>query len=50
MELIWEKTWKKVVKKKSLEKTWKKLIMRGWVKNDGKKVKNLIEKQLVDAN
>jgi len=39
MELILEKIWKRVVKKKTVEKTWKKLILPWWVKNEEKKLK-----------
>jgi len=39
MELILEKNWKRVVKKKTVEKTWKKLIVPWWVKNGEKKLK-----------
>jgi hypothetical protein len=45
-----KKPGKRWSKKSRWKKPGKKLIMRGWVKNDGKKVKNLIEKQLVDTN
>ena len=39
MELILEKIWKRVVKKKLWKKPGKKLILPWWVKNEEKKLK-----------